>query len=93
MAMRTIETVAEVTADGSLVARAPVGLAPGHHRATIVVDEAPDAGLEERRAAIMSCVGAWSDMSDEEMDEFLADIYARRRGFFGDRPDNATDPA
>jgi len=32
------------------------------------------------REITLSLAGSWSDMSDEEFDDFLSDIYARRRG-------------
>lgn len=37
--VRTIETIATVLPDGTIVAPAPVGLAPGEHRVVIVVEE------------------------------------------------------
>ncbi len=39
--MRTIETVATVTAEGKLIVEAPPGMAPGEHRVVIVVEETP----------------------------------------------------
>jgi hypothetical protein len=42
--MRTIETVATVQDDGTLIVHVPLGMAPGPHRVVLVIDEAP---LEE----------------------------------------------
>jgi hypothetical protein len=39
--MLTIETVATVTAEGTITARIPGHLSQGEHRVVIVVDEAP----------------------------------------------------
>ena len=32
---------------------------------------------------LLSLVGAWSDLSDEEIDQFIADIYASREADMG----------
>lgn len=41
--------------------------------------------------AIMRFAGAWQDMSDNELTEFLADIQARRQTAFLTRRNHATD--
>jgi hypothetical protein len=41
--MRTIETVAKITAEGELILhlQSLLNLAPGHHRVVLVIDETP----------------------------------------------------
>jgi hypothetical protein len=39
--MLTIETIATVKTDGTLIAKAPANAAPGEHRVIIALDETP----------------------------------------------------
>ncbi len=43
MTVRTIETIATVTLDGTLTVRVPPDIEPGEHRITVVFDEQPAA--------------------------------------------------
>ncbi|NJL27430.1 MAG: hypothetical protein HC897_05815 [Thermoanaerobaculia bacterium] len=60
--MRTIETIATVSADGLITARGPESLPRGQHRAVIVLDELPAAPRQTRRlpdmAAFRASLGA-----------------------------------
>ncbi len=40
--MRTIETTATITPDGTLAAKVPSDIAPGQHRIVLVLDQAKD---------------------------------------------------
>jgi hypothetical protein len=60
--LRTIETIATVMPDGTIVAPAPAGLTPGEHRVVIVVEERtttqPDRSLADFPVID---VGPWPD--------------------------------
>ena len=46
--MKTIETTASVTPDGTLTARVPPEVPPGEHRVVVVIDEQPSASISGR---------------------------------------------
>ena len=45
--MRTIETIARVSEDGTLTLRVPPGVTPGDHQVVLVIDEEPTNGISE----------------------------------------------
>ncbi len=48
--MLTIETIATVTEDGTIMAKAPGSVPKGRHRAVIVLEDAPVEGASDREA-------------------------------------------
>lgn len=46
--MVTIETIATITADGTITAKAPASVPRGKHRAVIILEDAP---IEKERSA------------------------------------------
>lgn len=44
--MRTIETTATVTDDGTLMVPVPPDISPGQHRVVVVIDEPPRSAAE-----------------------------------------------
>lgn len=76
--MRTIETTAMVSPDGTLTARVPPDVAPGAHQVVLVIDEpqvkhGPERS--ERQPLVLPTihVGAWP-----------ADLSLRREDMYGD---------
>jgi hypothetical protein len=58
--MRTIETIATVMPDGTIVAPGPADLAPGEHRVVILVEEHAIAPLGQSLAEFpVIDVGPW----------------------------------
>ena len=59
--MLTIETIATVKPDGTLIAKAPAHAVPGEHRVIIALDEAPLNVAEQPRLPDLSefraCLG------------------------------------
>ncbi len=75
--MRTIETTANVAADGTLTARVPLDIPPGEHRAVLVIEErvhSPDEGAGELLA----------DLEPLEWAAWPADASFRREDLYGD---------
>lgn len=47
--MKTIETIATVTADGKITIQLPVDISSGEHRVVVVIDEKPLLEIEEKQ--------------------------------------------
>ena len=75
--MRSIETTATVTPDGTLMAQMPSDIEPGQHRVVVVLEEAT---TEDRAHGPQPSLGlqasAWSG--------FPADCTFRREDMYGD---------
>ncbi|MGI8502173.1 MAG: hypothetical protein ACR2LR_13715 [Hassallia sp.] len=46
--MKTIETIATVTADGKITLQLPADIPPGEHQVVVVIDEKPLVEKEKR---------------------------------------------
>jgi hypothetical protein len=71
--MRTVETTATVTPDGSLTVQVPPDVTPGTHRIVLVIDEPPEARERQLGAFPVISVGAWP-----------SDLSLRREEMYGD---------
>jgi len=72
--MRTIETTATITAEGTLTVQVPSDIPPGPHRIVVVIDDQPD--MPDTRPLHdfpVIHVGAWP-----------ADLSLRREDMYGD---------
>jgi hypothetical protein len=72
--MRTIETTATITAEGTLTVQVPPDIPPGPHHVVVWIDDQP--GMPEARqlhAFPVIHVGAWP-----------ADLSLRREDMYGD---------
>ena len=72
--MRTIETTATITAEGTLTVQVPPNIPPGPHRVVVWIDDQP--GLSEAHPLHdfpVIHVGAWP-----------ADLSLRREDMYGD---------
>lgn len=72
--MRTIETTATITAEGTLTVQVPPDITPGPHHIVVFIDDQP--GLPEARPLHdfpVIHVGAWP-----------ADLSLRREDMYGD---------
>ncbi len=72
--MRTIETAATITAEGTLTVQVPPDIPPGPHRIVVVIDDQPD--MPDARALHdfpVIHVGAWP-----------AALSLRREDMYGD---------
>ena len=72
--MRTIETTATITAEGTLIVPVPPDIPPGPHHIVVWIDDQP--GLPDTRARHdfpVIHVGAWP-----------ADLFLRREDMYGD---------
>jgi hypothetical protein len=47
--MKTIETIATVTADGKITVQLPVDISSGEYRVVVVIDEKPLFEIEEKQ--------------------------------------------
>ncbi len=47
--MKTIETIATVTADGKITVQLPVDISSGEYRVVVVIDEKPLLEIEEKQ--------------------------------------------
>ncbi len=63
--MRTIETTATITAEGTLTVQVPPDIPPGPHRIVVVIDDQPDVpDARTLRYFPVIHVGAWpADLS------------------------------
>ena len=72
--MRTIETTAMITAEGTLTVQVPPDIPPGPHRIVVVIDDQPDmSDARALRAFPVIHVGAWP-----------AEFSLRREDMYGD---------
>lgn len=72
--MRTIETTATITAEGTLTVQVPPDILPGPHHVVVLIDDQP--GMPEARQRYdfpVIHVGAWP-----------ADLSLRREDMYGD---------
>jgi hypothetical protein len=59
--MRTIETVATVQADGTLMVHVPRDIAPGRHRVVMVIEEDPEPEVRGPLDLPLIDVGKWPE--------------------------------
>jgi hypothetical protein len=72
--MRTVETTATVTPDGSLTVQVPPDITPGTHQIVLVIDDESREARERQLGAFPAVsVGAWP-----------SDLSLRREGMYGD---------
>lgn len=77
--MKTIETIATVTADGKITLQLPADIPPGEHQVVVIIDEKPLQELEilkEKRPLLdfpVIHVGSWSE-----------NLSLRREDMYGD---------
>lgn len=75
--MRTIETTATVTEEGTLTARVPPDISPGEHRVVLVIDgEAGGTGVSPPRVSLRLQVFKW--------EAWPADARFHREDLYGD---------
>ncbi len=74
--MKTIETTATVTPDGTLTARIPGDIAPGQHSVVIVIDEAVGETAADRTSKLPFPV--------IDVGEWPGDFSLRREDIYGD---------
>jgi hypothetical protein len=72
--MRTVETTATVTPDGSLTVQVPPDITPGTHQIVLVIDDESREARERQLGAFpVVSVGAWP-----------SDLSLRREDMYGD---------
>ncbi len=64
--MRTFETTANVSLDGTLVAQVPPDVSPGEHRIVVVIEEHGNGEWSELVQASASSLDFWDNPYDDE---------------------------
>jgi hypothetical protein len=70
--MRTLETVATVTPDGTLTVQVPPDVPPGEHRVVVVIEEQPQVGRRTLDLPVLS-VGHWPEGLSLRREEMYGD--------------------